>query len=240
MQSIVRPSYAPNPSALPQVDHGELFRTLRLRLVRTQRVPSPCPRTHLTSRRRAPSSPTAAGSPCASRSSRACSPPSPSPSPRCPASPTCASACRTPPPAGSPPPRSLQLASCLAFVAAFRGVFCHRLPWRLSYEVGMAAQGTNVLLPSGGAGGLALAAWALTAHRHADRAPRPADRRLLRPDELGELLHGGHRRPRAGDRRRRAAVDRRPGRRRGARHLRRARAAASASPTPARVAPVAC
>jgi uncharacterized membrane protein YbhN (UPF0104 family) len=47
----------------------------------------------------------------------------------------------------------LQLASCLAFVAAFRGVFCHRLPWRLSYEVGMAAQGTNVLLPSGGAGG---------------------------------------------------------------------------------------
>ena len=33
MQSNVRPSYAPNPSALPQVDHGELFRTLRLRLV---------------------------------------------------------------------------------------------------------------------------------------------------------------------------------------------------------------
>ena len=55
----------------------------------------------------------------------------------------------------------LQVLSCLAFVAAFRGVFCHRLPWRLSYEVGMAAQGTNVLLPSGGAGGLALAAWAL-------------------------------------------------------------------------------
>jgi uncharacterized membrane protein YbhN (UPF0104 family) len=55
----------------------------------------------------------------------------------------------------------LQVLSCLAFVAAFRGVFCRRLPWRLSYEVGMAAQGTNVLLPSGGAGGLALAAWAL-------------------------------------------------------------------------------
>jgi uncharacterized membrane protein YbhN (UPF0104 family) len=55
----------------------------------------------------------------------------------------------------------LQIASCLAFVAAFRGVFCRRLPWRLSYELGMAAQGTNVLLPSGGAGGLALAAWAL-------------------------------------------------------------------------------
>jgi uncharacterized membrane protein YbhN (UPF0104 family) len=56
---------------------------------------------------------------------------------------------------------ALQIASCLAFVAAMRGVFCRRLPWRLSYEIGMAAQGTNVLLPSGGAGGLALAAWAL-------------------------------------------------------------------------------
>jgi uncharacterized membrane protein YbhN (UPF0104 family) len=56
---------------------------------------------------------------------------------------------------------ALQLASCLAFVAAFRGVFCRRMPWRVSYGVGMAAQGTNVLLPSGGAGGLALAAWAL-------------------------------------------------------------------------------
>jgi uncharacterized membrane protein YbhN (UPF0104 family) len=55
----------------------------------------------------------------------------------------------------------LQILSCLAFVAAFRGGFCRRLPWPLSYEVGMAAQGTNVLLPSGGAGGLALAAWAL-------------------------------------------------------------------------------
>lgn len=65
---------------------------------------------------------------------------------------------------------ALQAASCLAFVAAFRGVFCRRLPWRLSYEVGMAAQGTNVLLPSGGAGGLAVAAWALR------RTGMPAER----------------------------------------------------------------
>ncbi|HVL31209.1 MAG TPA: lysylphosphatidylglycerol synthase domain-containing protein [Solirubrobacteraceae bacterium] len=65
---------------------------------------------------------------------------------------------------------TLQILSCLAFVAAFRGVFCRRLPWRLSYEVGMAVQGTNVLLPSGGAGGLAVAAWALR------RAGMPAER----------------------------------------------------------------
>ena len=55
----------------------------------------------------------------------------------------------------------LEAASCLAFVVAFRGVFSRRLPWRFSYEVGMAAQGTNVLLPAGGASGLALGAWAL-------------------------------------------------------------------------------
>ncbi len=56
---------------------------------------------------------------------------------------------------------ALEAGSCLACVVAFRGVFCRRLPWRLSYEVAIAAQGTNVLLPSGGAGGLAVAAWAL-------------------------------------------------------------------------------
>lgn len=56
---------------------------------------------------------------------------------------------------------ALEVASCLAFVAAFRGVFSRKLPWRFSYEVGMAAQGTNVLLPAGGASGLALGAWAL-------------------------------------------------------------------------------
>jgi uncharacterized membrane protein YbhN (UPF0104 family) len=55
----------------------------------------------------------------------------------------------------------LELGSCLAFVAAFRGVFSRRLSWRFSYEVGMAEQAANVLLPTGGAGGLALGAWAL-------------------------------------------------------------------------------
>lgn len=76
---------------------------------------------------------------------------------------------------------ALQACSCLAFVAAFRGVFCRRLPWRLSYEIGMAAQGTNVLLPSGGAGGLALAAWALR------RTGMPA-RRLARRSVAFYLL----------------------------------------------------
>jgi uncharacterized membrane protein YbhN (UPF0104 family) len=55
----------------------------------------------------------------------------------------------------------LELASTLSYVVAFRGVFCRRLSWRFSYELGMAEQATNVLLPTGGAGGLALGAWAL-------------------------------------------------------------------------------
>jgi uncharacterized protein (TIRG00374 family) len=55
----------------------------------------------------------------------------------------------------------LEVGSCLAFVVAFRGVFCARLGWRFSYEIGMAEQGTNVLVPAGGVGGLALGAWAL-------------------------------------------------------------------------------
>jgi uncharacterized membrane protein YbhN (UPF0104 family) len=55
----------------------------------------------------------------------------------------------------------IELASCLAYVVAFRGVFCRGMGWRFSYDIGMAEQATNVLLPAGGAGGLALGAWAL-------------------------------------------------------------------------------
>jgi uncharacterized membrane protein YbhN (UPF0104 family) len=55
----------------------------------------------------------------------------------------------------------LKLGSCLSNVVAFRDVFCTRLSWRFSYQLGMAEQATNVLLPTGGAGGLALGAWAL-------------------------------------------------------------------------------
>src|SRR3982751_3018139 len=56
---------------------------------------------------------------------------------------------------------AFELGSCLAFVVVYRGVLCDRLPWRLSYDVGMAVQGTNALVPAGGASGLALGAWAL-------------------------------------------------------------------------------
>ena len=55
----------------------------------------------------------------------------------------------------------LKLGSCLSNIIAFRDVFCPRMSWRFSYQLGMAEQATNVLVPTGGAGGLALGAWAL-------------------------------------------------------------------------------
>ena len=55
----------------------------------------------------------------------------------------------------------LQVASCLAFVVVFRAVFSRRLPVRHAYDLGMAVQAANVLVPAGGASGLALGAWSL-------------------------------------------------------------------------------
>ena len=54
-----------------------------------------------------------------------------------------------------------KLGSCLSNVVAFRDVFCPRMKWRFTYQLSMAEQGTNVLVPTGGVGGLALGAWAL-------------------------------------------------------------------------------
>jgi uncharacterized membrane protein YbhN (UPF0104 family) len=51
--------------------------------------------------------------------------------------------------------------SIVSFVVVFRGVFCLRMPWGFSAQVGLSEQAANVLLPAGGAGGLALGAWAL-------------------------------------------------------------------------------
>ena len=55
----------------------------------------------------------------------------------------------------------LELASCLAYVVTFRDVFCPQMRWSFSYNLALAEQATNVLIPTGGAGGLALGAWAL-------------------------------------------------------------------------------
>jgi len=56
---------------------------------------------------------------------------------------------------------ALKVLSGLGYVAVFRMVFCRRMSWRVSYEIGMSELGANALFPTGGAGGLALGAWAL-------------------------------------------------------------------------------
>ena len=55
----------------------------------------------------------------------------------------------------------LKLGSCLSNVVAFRDVFCARMGWRFSAQLALSEQATNVLVPTGGAGGLALGVWAL-------------------------------------------------------------------------------
>lgn len=55
----------------------------------------------------------------------------------------------------------LEVLSALCYVLIFRSVFCRRMSWRLSYQIGMAEQGANSVLSVSGAGGLALGAWAL-------------------------------------------------------------------------------
>ena len=55
----------------------------------------------------------------------------------------------------------LEIVSALSYVVIFRAVFCRRMQWRLSYQIGMAEQAANSVLSVSGTGGLALGAWAL-------------------------------------------------------------------------------
>jgi uncharacterized membrane protein YbhN (UPF0104 family) len=56
----------------------------------------------------------------------------------------------------------LEVLSTVSYVVLFRAVFCPRMSWRLSFQIGMAEQGANSVLSVSGAGGLALGAWALS------------------------------------------------------------------------------
>ena len=55
----------------------------------------------------------------------------------------------------------LEFLSCLSYILMFRPVFCSRMTWRTTYELGMSELGAGSLVPASGAGGLALGAWAL-------------------------------------------------------------------------------
>jgi len=88
----------------------------------------------------------------------------------------------------------LKLLSGLGYVAAFRMIFCRRMSWRVSYQIGMSELGADALFPTGGAGGLALGAWAL---RRGGMAAREIARRTVAfflltsvPNVVGVILIG--------------------------------------------------
>lgn len=60
--------------------------------------------------------------------------------------------------------------SAASYVLMFRPVFCPRMSWRTSIEIGLAEVGVGSLVPASGAGGLALGAWVLS------RAGMPAEK----------------------------------------------------------------
>jgi uncharacterized protein (TIRG00374 family) len=88
----------------------------------------------------------------------------------------------------------LKTLSGLCYVAVFREVFCTRMSWRLSAEIGMAELGANAVVPTGGAGGLALGAWALRrAGMNTDRIARRSVAFFLLtsvPNVLGVIILG--------------------------------------------------
>ena len=65
---------------------------------------------------------------------------------------------------------SSRLLSCVSYVLMFRPVFCRRMSWRASAEIGGAELAVGSIVPASGAGGLALGAWILS------RRGMPADR----------------------------------------------------------------
>jgi uncharacterized protein (TIRG00374 family) len=70
----------------------------------------------------------------------------------------------------------LELFSCLSYVLMFKPIFCPRMSWRTSYELGMSELAVGSIVPASGAGGLALGAWAL---RKGGMAPDDIARRSV-------------------------------------------------------------
>jgi uncharacterized protein (TIRG00374 family) len=57
---------------------------------------------------------------------------------------------------------ALEAMSCVCYVLMFRPIFCRNMPWRTSWEIGLAELAAGSIVPASGAGGLALGAWILS------------------------------------------------------------------------------
>jgi uncharacterized membrane protein YbhN (UPF0104 family) len=56
---------------------------------------------------------------------------------------------------------ALEALSCASYVVMFKPMFCPRMPWRTSWEIGLSELAMGSIVPASGAGGLALGAWIL-------------------------------------------------------------------------------
>jgi uncharacterized protein (TIRG00374 family) len=56
----------------------------------------------------------------------------------------------------------LEVASCVSYVLMFKPVFCRRMTWRSSTEIGMSELAVGSIVPASGAAGVALGAWILS------------------------------------------------------------------------------
>jgi uncharacterized protein (TIRG00374 family) len=63
---------------------------------------------------------------------------------------------------------ALEVLSALSYVAMFKPVFCRRMSWRSTTEIGLSEVAVGSIVPASGAGGVALGAWFL------NRAGMPA------------------------------------------------------------------
>jgi uncharacterized membrane protein YbhN (UPF0104 family) len=65
---------------------------------------------------------------------------------------------------------AFEFLSCVSYVLMFGPVFCRRMSWRTSWEIGWAELGVGSIVPASGAAGVALGAWILA------RRGMPAER----------------------------------------------------------------
>ena len=56
---------------------------------------------------------------------------------------------------------ALEALSCMSYVLMFRPVFCRRMTWRRTWQIGWSELAMGSIVPASGAGGLALGAWVL-------------------------------------------------------------------------------
>lgn len=81
----------------------------------------------------------------------------------------------------------LELLSCLSYVLMIRPIFCARMSWRTSYQLGMSELAVGSLVPASGAAGLGFGAWALRKGGMPGAGHRPPHRGVLRSQERGQL-----------------------------------------------------